>query len=71
MSSPVLVARLQHLSAELERDGIEARRERARRRARLLAVEARLAAAEALAVLPDRQLCRRLLSDLDSADLLA
>ena len=71
MSSPVLVARLQHLSAELERDGIEARRERARRRARLLALEARLAVAEALTFLPDRQLCRRLLSDLDSADLLA
>jgi hypothetical protein len=68
----VLVARLQHLSAELERDGIEARRERARRRARLLAVEARRAVAEALAFAsPDRQLCRGLLSDLDSADLLA
>ena len=73
MNTPfTLAARLQRISAELERESLQARRDRVRRRARLLAIEARLAVAETLALIsPDRQLCRGLLSDLDSSDLIA
>ena len=45
---PTLAARLQRLSAEFEREGLMARRDRARRRAQALAAEARLIAAEAV-----------------------
>ena len=67
---PALAARLQRLGHELERDGIEARRERARRRALALAAEARAIVAEAVGAL-DLCAVRGGFRDLDTYDLLA
>ena len=62
--------RLQRLADDLEREGRQARRDRARRRAQALAAEARLIAAEALGSIHAPVLRGRLL-DIDTLDLLA
>ncbi len=61
---PILAARLQRLADEFEREGLMARRDRARRRARALAAEARQIAAEAVGSLTVSAL-RGGFSDLD------
>ena len=62
--------RLQRLADDLEREGRQARCDRARRRAQALAAEARLIAAEALGSILAPVLRGRLL-DIDTLDLLA
>ena len=61
---PAFAVRLQRLADEYEREGLLARRERARRRAQALATEARLIVAEAVGSL-DLSALRGGFSDLD------